>query len=78
MRAMEDHELAKPVIHPPGPSQLVLSGRINMSGGAASNPVQQLWTVGVNPVESTSTPPVSRAKLGTGGPEAESAGAPTA
>ena len=54
---MEDHELTKPVIHPPGPSQLVLSGRVNRSGGATSNPVQQLWTVGVNPVASTSTSP---------------------
>ena len=54
---MEDHELAKPIIHPPGPSQLVLSGHVNRSGGAASNLVQQLWIVGVNPVASTSTSP---------------------
>ena len=52
---MENHELTKPVIHPLGPSQLVLSGRVNRSGGTASNPIQQLWTVGVNPVASTST-----------------------
>ena len=55
MGVMEDHELAELVVHPPSPSQLVLSSRISRSSGAASNPVQQLWTVSVNPVASTST-----------------------
>ena len=55
MGAMEDHEPTELVVHPPGPSQHVLSRRINKSGGATSNTVQQLWTVGVNLVASMST-----------------------
>ena len=55
MGAMEDHELTELTVHPSSPGQLILGSRVSRSSETALNPIQQLWTVSVNPVMSTCT-----------------------